>query len=86
MSGRVKVAVGVLGGAAFGAAAGLLLAPRSGAALRRDLRRSADRMGRRAIRLYEDASDTIKDWAVEGARAIDHASEVADRIAEQVGR
>jgi gas vesicle protein len=86
MDGRVKVAVGVLGGAALGAAAGLLLAPRSGAAMRRDLRRSADRIRRRALRLYEDAGDTIRDWAVDGARAIDHASEVADRIAERVGR
>jgi gas vesicle protein len=86
MDGRAKVVVGVLGGAAIGAAAALLLAPRSGAALRRDIRRSADRMGRRATRLYEDASDTIKEWAVHGARAIDHASEVAERIAEQVGR
>jgi gas vesicle protein len=86
MDGRVKVAVGVLSGAALGAAAGLLLAPRSGAAMRRDLRRAADRIGRRAIRLYEDSSDAIKDWALDGARAIDRASEVADRIAAQVGR
>ncbi len=86
MDGRVKVAVGVFGGAAIGAAAGVLLAPRSGAATRRELRRSADRIGRHAMRLYEDASDTIKDWALHSARAIDHASEVADRIADQVGR
>jgi hypothetical protein len=43
-------------------------------------------MGRRALRLYEDATDTVKDWAVHSARAIDHASEVADRIADQVRR
>jgi gas vesicle protein len=86
MSGRVRVAVGVLSGAALGAAAGLLLAPRSGAALRRDLRRSANRVGRRAIRLYEDAGDTVKDWVAHGAHAVDHMSEVADRIADHVGR
>jgi gas vesicle protein len=86
MSGKTQIAVGVLSGAALGAAAGLLLAPRSGAAMRRDIRRSADRLGRRAIRLYEDATDTVKDWAVHSARAIDHASDVADRIADQVRR
>ncbi len=86
MGSKTQIAVGVLSGAALGAAAGLLLAPRSGAAMRRDIRRSADRLGRRVGRLYEDATDTVKDWAVHSARAIDHASDVADRIADQVRR
>jgi gas vesicle protein len=86
MNGTARVAVGVLSGAALGAAAGLLFAPKTGAAMRRDLRRSAQRLSRRAIRLYEDASEAVEDLAAQGARAIDHATEVAGRIAEHARR
>jgi gas vesicle protein len=53
-------------GLGAGALAGLLLAPKTGKQLRRDLQRG-----------YEDAKDSFEDWADE---AKDHVREVGDRV------
>ena len=66
-------------GLGAGALAGLLLAPKAGKQLRRDLKRG-----------YDDALDTVGDWAEEakdkvreaGDRVRDVASRSADRAAE----
>jgi gas vesicle protein len=66
-------------GLGAGALAGLLLAPKSGKALRKDLQRG-----------YDDAKDTLGDWADEakdrvrdaGERVRDVASRGADRAAD----
>ncbi len=66
-------------GLGAGALAGLLLAPKAGKQLRRDLKRG-----------YDDALDTVEDWADEakdkvreaGDRVRDVASRSADRAAE----
>ena len=63
--------MGVLCGAAVGAALGLLLAPKPGAALRSDLKRSADDLSRRAKKMYDGAAGTISDLANRGANALD---------------
>jgi len=56
-------------GMGVGALAGLLLAPKSGKQLRRDLKRG-----------YEDARDTLGDWADE---AKDRVRETADHVRER---
>ncbi len=56
-------------GLGAGALVGMLLAPKSGEALRKDLRRR-----------YEDAKDTVEDWA-EDAR--DAAKEMAEQAVER---
>jgi gas vesicle protein len=65
-------------GLGAGALLGLLLAPKTGKALRRDLQRG-----------YEDAKDTLGDWADEAKEHINDASErlrdVASRGAEIAG-
>ena len=62
-------------GLGAGALAGLLLAPKSGRALRRDLQRG-----------YEDAKDTLGEWADEARYRVreagDRVRDVADRGAE----
>jgi gas vesicle protein len=62
-------------GLGAGALAGLLLAPKSGKALRRDLKRG-----------YEDARETVEDWADEAKDRVRDAGErvrdVANRGAE----
>lgn len=62
-------------GLGAGALAGLLLAPKSGKLLRRDLKRG-----------YEDAKDTLEDWADEAKDQVRDAKarvkEVADRGAD----
>ncbi len=59
-------------GLGAGALAGLLLAPKTGKQLRRDLQRG-----------YEDAKDTIEDWAEE---AKDRVREASDRVREVASR
>ncbi len=59
-------------GLGAGALAGLLLAPKSGKQLRRDLQRG-----------YEDAKDTVGDWADE---AKDRVREVGDRVRDVANR
>src|SRR5262245_32255823 len=59
-------------GLGAGALAGLLLAPKTGKQLRRDLRRG-----------YEDARDSLGDWADE---AKDRVSEVGDRVRDVANR
>lgn len=59
-------------GLGAGALAGLLLAPKTGKQLRRDLRRG-----------FDDAKDSLGDWADE---AKDRAREVGDRVRDVASR
>jgi gas vesicle protein len=59
-------------GLGAGALAGLLLAPKTGKQMRRDLQRG-----------YEDAKDSLGDWAEE---AKDRAREVGDRVRDVAER
>jgi gas vesicle protein len=60
-------------GLGVGAALGLLLAPKTGRQLRKDLRRS-----------YDDAVDTVSDWTEEARGrikvAVDKGSDLADEL------
>ena len=59
-------------GLGAGALAGLLLAPKTGKQMRKDLRRG-----------YEDAKDSLEDWADE---AKDRAREVGERVRDAASR
>ena len=59
-------------GLGAGALAGLLLAPKSGKALRRDLQRG-----------YEDAKDSLNDWADD---AKDRVRDVSERVRDVASR
>jgi gas vesicle protein len=71
-------------GAAVGAALGLLYAPQAGEVTRRGLRRSAERLSKRAQKLYDDASQTMEDLAERGADVMDRAKVAADQAANRV--
>ncbi len=60
-------------GLGVGAALGLLLAPKSGRQMRRDLRRS-----------YEDALDTISEWTDEAKDRFDEALEKGSDFADEL--
>ncbi len=64
-------------GLGVGAALGLLLAPKSGRLLRKDLRRS-----------YDDALDTVSDWTDEAKdrfeEAVEKGSDLADEVRSEV--
>lgn len=59
-------------GLGAGALAGVLLAPKSGKQLRKDLKRG-----------YDDARDTVEDWAGE---AKDRVREASDRVRDVAAR
>jgi gas vesicle protein len=72
-SGNIGTAITfLLIGLGAGALAGLLLAPKAGKHLRRDLKRG-----------YDDARDRIEDWAGE---AKDHVHDAADRLRDVAER
>ena len=60
---------GLICGAAVGAAIGLLLAPRSGAEMRRTLSDSADRLREKGREAYGAASDAVGRAVDQGRRA-----------------
>jgi gas vesicle protein len=60
---------GLICGAAVGAAIGLLLAPRSGAEMRRTLGESADRLRERGREAYDAASGAVGRAVEQGRRA-----------------
>ncbi|MBZ5657705.1 MAG: YtxH domain-containing protein [Acidobacteriia bacterium] len=60
-------------GLGVGAALGLLLAPKSGRLIRKDLRRS-----------YEDALETISDWTDEAKDRFDEAVEKGSDFADEL--
>ena len=85
--------MGLLCGAAIGAAVGLLFAPRPGAELRTQLSGSAERLGRQAADTYARASDAVNDFVDRGREAARRGRDKFDevrsdfsRAAEKAGR
>jgi len=76
-------AMGLLCGAAVGAALGLMFAPQTGAATRRDLKKGADRLSRRAMKLYDNASETVEHIAERGADVLDRTKGVAADVLDR---
>lgn len=66
---------GLICGAALGAIAGLLLAPRAGAELRHDMTDSARRLRRKAGEMYDEASQVVGDVAARSRRAFEAGRE-----------
>lgn len=75
--------MGMICGAAVGAALGLLFAPKAGMHMRKDLKQSAQRLSRKAMKLYDQASDTASKMADRGADALERASAVADDLSSR---
>jgi gas vesicle protein len=76
---------GILWGAAIGAAAALMLAPRSGSALRSDLSATARKLRRRAEHAIDGAAETVGDLAGRGESAMHEVRRAADHVSESVG-
>ncbi len=83
-NGGSSFVMGVICGAAVGAALGLLFAPKPGTMMRKDLKKSAQQLSRRAMKLYDQASDTASKMADRGADALERASSVADDLTSRV--
>ncbi len=70
--------LGLMCGAAVGAAAGLLFAPRNGAGMRAQVGDTASRVGTRARDAYERASSAVSDMK-------SHAEDMSHRFKQQAG-
>jgi hypothetical protein len=51
-----------------------------GAATRKELKKTAERLSRRAMKLYDNASETVEQLADRGADVLDRTKEAAARI------
>lgn len=75
--------LGVVCGAAIGAAVGILLAPRSGADLRGQISEGAQRFGRQAAEAANRASSTINEMVSRGRAAAEHGRETVNDLVER---
>jgi gas vesicle protein len=75
--------VGVLCGAAVGAALGLLLAPKSGAEFRGQIAGSAERFRRRAGETYEQAAEAMDSVVEKGRQTYERASGAVQDIKDK---
>ncbi len=76
--------IGLLCGAAIGAAFGLLVAPKTGADMRRTLRDSTDKMRRRAGATYAGASEAVSHLVDKGRTVLKRGREKVESAAEDV--
>ena len=74
-------ALGLICGAAVGAAAGLLLAPKSGAELRSQLADSTERLRRSALDTYDQAADAVDGVVERGKKAVQKGRDTFDQVA-----
>ena len=78
--------MGLLCGAAVGAAVGLLLAPRAGSELRNQLAGSAERWGRQAADTYSRASEAVSDFVDRGREAARRGRDKYEEARSNFGR
>jgi len=80
--------MGLLCGAAVGAAAGLLFAPRTGAGMRAQVSDTASKVGQRAKDTYQRASGAVSDLRTRAEdlseRFKQRATDAADRVGDQI--
>ena len=78
--------LGVLCGAAVGAAVGLLLAPRAGSELRGQIADSAERIGRKAADTYSRASEAMNDIVSRGRDAAERGRDKFEEVRSNFSR
>lgn len=76
--------IGLLAGAAVGAAVSLMFAPKSGSEFRRQLSTKTDRWRQKAAETYGQASDTVTDILSKGRQAAERGREAFQSAREDV--
>ena len=75
--------MGLITGAAVGAALGLIFAPKRGSELRDDLARSTEGIRRRASQAYDTVSDTVSDLASKGGSMVSNMLNKSEDVLAQ---
>jgi len=83
-AGNGKFLIGLLTGAALGAAVGLILAPRSGSELRQQLSSTTERWRQKAAETYEQASGTVNDMMSKGRQVAERSREAFQSARQNV--
>lgn len=73
--------VGLLAGTVFGAGLGMLLAPKAGSELRRDLADQAATLKNNASKTYRDAAEGAASWATKAQETAGDLSSKASQVA-----
>jgi gas vesicle protein len=76
--------IGLICGAAVGAAVGLLLAPKTGAEMRQTIAESADRFRRKASDTYSEASGAVNNLVEKGRSAMRRGQAKAESAMDDV--
>lgn len=76
--------LGMIAGAAVGAAVSLMFAPKSGTEFRRQLSTTTDRWRQKAAETYGQASDTVTDMLSKGRQAAERGREAFQSAREDV--
>ena len=80
--------IGLLCGAAVGAAAGLLFAPRTGEGMRAQVSDTASKVGQKAKDTYQRASGAVSDLRTKAEdmseRFKQRATDAADRVSDEI--
>jgi gas vesicle protein len=74
-SGGGGFVIGLLCGAALGAAIGLMLAPKTGSELRQTLYESTGDIRRKAYDAYDQATQTVNDYVAKGKDAVERGKQ-----------
>src|SRR5688500_6727274 len=74
-AGSGRFLVGLLTGAALGAAIGLMFAPRPGSEFRQQLSSTTDRLKQKASETYDQASGTVTDMMSKGRQVAERGRE-----------
>lgn len=68
-SGSGKIAASLLAGAGVGVLAGMLLAPKTGKDMRKQVTESANKLGTQANNLYNTSRDKVESWTGKGNKS-----------------
>ena len=81
-SGGGGFVLGLLCGAALGAAVGLMFAPKAGSELRQTLYDSTDDLRKKATDAYGQATQTVNDYVAKGRDVVDRGRQAFDSARE----
>jgi gas vesicle protein len=84
-SGEGGFVIGLLCGAALGAAIALMLAPKAGSELRQSLYDSTDDIRKKTYNAYDQATRTVNDYVTKGRDAVERGKQAFETARQDAG-